>query len=47
MAAFLPNALYVGLGELVICYGLGLPLLYILEHVLQKNSHLKTLFPQN
>jgi uncharacterized membrane protein len=47
MAAFLPNALYVGLGELVICYGLGLPLLYILEHALQKNSHLKTLFPQN
>lgn len=36
---FWANALSVGLGELVICYGLGLPLLILIE----KNKKLKSL----
>lgn len=38
---FLASALSVGLGELVICYGLGLPLVLLLE----RSGAAKTLFP--
>jgi len=30
-AVFLTNAMYVGIGQIIACFGLGLPLLYVIE----------------